>query len=221
MAIATFNRKALEASAGKAYLLASPTTVVGVTTAAIVKELFGAFLADGDIRLALKAGITPWAVLDKNGFKAKLKAKEIKVDPNDGPEEIIGFEVIEADGELTIYDTDVQHMKDILSASAAQVLALAASATQAGRETLLAGGQRIPTDYMFLYRYPSRQVPGEFRHILIPRCQIVLDADVEYSKSKAKDLKVKLNVLPFDLLPDPTTGFGVCWLEDYVTAAHS
>lgn len=221
MAIATFNRKTIEAAAGKPYLLASPASLVGATLADKVKELFASFYADGDIRNALKGGVTPWAVLEKTGFKAKLQAKEIKVDPNDGPEEVIGYEAISYESEMTILDCDVQHTKDMLSASAAQVLSLVASATQAGRETLLGGGQRVPTDYMFLYRYPSRQIPGEFKNVLIPCCNLVLDTDAEYSKAKARELKIKIVAKDSGLLVDPTTGMGVLWLEDHVTTAKS
>lgn len=216
MAIATLNRNAIQNSPGQIFLVASPATLAGADLAAKVKALFGGFYVDGDIRNALTV-TTPWAVLDKSGYKDKLQAKEIMADPNDGPEEVIGYEVIDYNSEVTIYDVDVQHMKDVLSASAAQVLTLAASATQAGRETLIGGGQRAPIDYMLLYRYPSKKVPGQFNNILVPRCNIVLDADRENSKGKARELKVKIRAKSFDLLLDPTTGMPTLWLEDFVT----
>jgi hypothetical protein len=220
MAIATVNRNAIQNSPGHVYLLAAPTTVVGTTTATIVKELYGKFYTDGDIRGTLTSNV-PWAVLDKSGYKDKITAKEIKIDPNDGPEELVGYEAIDYSGELTIFDVDVAHMKDVMSASAAQVLALVASVTQAGRDTLLGGGQRMPSDFMLLYRYPSKKCVGEFNNILVPCCNIVLDADRENSKSKARDLKVKIKAKPFSLLPDPTTAMPTLWLEDFVTNPKS
>lgn len=216
MAIATLNRNAIQNSPGQIFLLAAPTTVVGTTPATIVKELYGKFYTDGDIRSALTSA-TPWAALDKSGYKDKISAKEIKVDLNDSPEEVIGWEVIEYEAELTILDVDAQHMKDVLSASAAQVLTLAASATQAGRDTLIGGGQRYPTDYMLLYRYPSKKCPGEFNNILLPRCDFALKTDRENSKSKARELKINIRAKAFSLLLDPTTGMPTLWLEDFVT----
>jgi len=221
MAIASFNRSQIQNAPGQLYLLASPTTMVGVTTVAQVKELYGKFYTDGDIRLALTGGIQPWAVLEKSGYKDKIQAKEIKIDPNDGPEEIIGYECIEYSGEITIFDVDVQHMKDVLSASAAQVLSLAASVTQAARETLIGGGQRSPSDFMLLYRYGSKKVPGEFNNILVPACNLVLDVDRENGKSKPRDLKIKIKAKGYSLLPDPTTGMPCLWLEDTVINPHS
>ncbi len=216
MALATSNRNAIQAAAGQIFLLAALTTVVGTTADAIATELYSKFYTDGSIRGALAAGITPWAVLDKNGYKDKIQGKEIKIDPNDGPEETIGLEDISYTGEITIYDVDAQHMKDVLSATATNVLTLAASATQAGRETLIAGGQRILADYMLLYRYPSRKAPGEFNNILVPKCTIAINADRENSKGKARDLKVTINAKAFDLLLDPVTNLPSLWLEDFV-----
>ena len=220
MAIATLARTSIQNSPGQIFLAESPSTLVGATTAAKVKALYGLFYTDGDIRGDLTTAV-PWAVLDKSGYKDKITAKEIKIDPNDGPEEIVGYEAIDYSGEITIFDVDVDHLKDVLSASAAQVLSLTASATQAGRETLIGGGQRTPTDYMLLYRYPSKKCLGEYNNILVPCCNIVLDADRENSKSKARDLKVKIKAKSFSLLPDPTTTMPTLWLEDFVINSKS
>ena len=219
MSIASFNRKAIQAAGGKVYLAATPSSTTGSTPAAIVKELFGEFYADGDIRNALASDVVPWSVMEKSGFKAKVKGKDILIDPNNGPEEAIGFEAIGYDAELTIYDVDAQKMKDVISASVNQVLTTVKSATQAGRETLLGGGQRISLDYMLLYRYPSKQVSGEFNNVLIPACNILVDTDTDYTKTKARDLKIKIKAKDSGLLTDPDTSNGVIWLEDYVTVA--
>ena len=221
MALATFNRNAIQAAAGQIFVVATPATLVGATVALKVTELFALFYTSGDSRSSLKGGVTPWAVLDKNGFKAKVVTKEIKNDPNDGPEEVIGWESVSSNAEITIYDVDVDHLKDILSATAAQVLATASGAGVAGRSTLLAGGQRTPTDYCLLYRYPSKKYPGEFRNVLIPACTLSLDGDTEYSKGKAIEAKIKVDAKAFSLLLDPSTNLPVVWLEDTVTAAAS
>ncbi len=218
---ASFNSKAIQAGPGELYLALSLATVVGVTTTAIVKELFGTFYVDGDIRLALKGGIVPWAVLNNGGFKGKLKQKALKANPNNAPEFTIGYEEIGYEAEVVAMDADVQKMKDVLSAQTAQVLTLAASATQAARETILGGGQTQATEYMAMYRFESRKVPGEFRNILIPACTLESDSDLERSKGKISELKVKIVAKGFDLLLDPVTGKPVVWMEDYVTAAHS
>lgn len=219
MALATFNRNAIQAAAGQIFIVASPTTLVGATTALKVAELFALFYASGDTRTTLKGGVNPWAVIDKSGFKAKVVTKEVKIDPNDGPEEVIGWEAVASNAEITIYDVDVDHLKDVLSATAAQVLATASAAGVAGRSTLLAGGQRTPTDYALLYRYPSKKYPGEFRNVLIPSCTLSLDGDTEYSKGKAIEAKIKVDAKAYSPLLDPSTNLPVVWLEDTVTAA--
>lgn len=222
MALATFNRNAIQAAAGQIFVVATPATLVGATVALKVTELFALFYANGDTRNTLKGGANPWAVLDKSGFKAKIVTKEIKIDPNDGPEEVIGWESVAHNSEITILDVDVDHLKDVLSATAAQVLATASAAGVAGRSTLLAGGQRNPVDYALLYRYPAgKKYPGEFRNILIPCCTLSLDGDTEYSKGKAIEAKIKVDAKAFSLLLDPSTNLPVVWLEDTVTAAAS
>lgn len=221
MAIASQNANAIQNAPGYVYLLAAVTSVVGVTTATIVKELYGKFLADGDIRLTMLGGVVPFATVTKDGYKEKIKAKPIMVEPNVGSDYIAAYESIDYSAEFTVLESGVQHMKDVLSASAAQVLTLAASATQAGRETLIGGGQRFPTDYMLLYRFPSKQVPGEYRHVLVPCCNVDLDFDRERSRGKLGEMKLKIIAKDFALLPDPTTGLPTKWLEDYVTNPHS
>lgn len=216
MSMATANRNSIQAAAGQIFLLPALTVLAGADLAAKVKTLYGSFYTDGDIRGALTGAMPPWAVLDKNGYKDKITGKEIKMDPNDGPEEVIGLEDISYNGEITIYDVDVPHMKDILSAGAANILTLVASSTQAGRETGIFGGQRNLVDAMLLYRYPSKKAQGEFNNILVPKCTIAIDADRENSKAKARDIKIKINAKAFDLLLDPVTNLPSLWLEDMV-----
>ncbi len=216
---AVFNNKAIQASLGMLYLLPTPATVVATTTPTIVKELFENFYVDGDMRLALKPGSKPWARLDSAGFKAKIEQKPIKVNPNDGPEFICNYEDIGYVAETQLLDVDADKLADILSAVAAQILTTPKSATQAGRTTILGGGQTNLTRFIALYRFESRQVPGEFRNVLIPTCTLMADGDTEYTKTKARTLKVKITAEASELLLDPVTGKGVVWVEDYVTQA--
>lgn len=216
---ATFNSKAIQASAGFFYLALVPATVAGLTANAIVKELLEVFLEDGDKRDLLKAGIKPWARLEAAGFKAKVEQKPVKVKPDNGPEFILSNEEIAWSAELPVLDCDVDKLKDILSAVSSQVLTTAKSTTQAGRTTILAGGQTNVNRYMGLYRFESRQVPGEFRHVLVLSCTLNTNGDTEYASSKARQLKVTVTAEASDLLLDPSTGRGVVWVEDYVTEA--
>jgi hypothetical protein len=215
---AVFNNKAIQASLGMLYLLPTPTTVVATTTPGIVKELFENFYVDGDIRQVLKPTSKPWARLDANGFKAKIEQKPIKVNPNDGPEFICNYEDIGYTAESMLLDVDADKLADILSAVSGQILTTVKSATQAGRTTILGGGQTNLNRYIALYRFESRQAPGEFRNVLIPACTLLADGDTEYSKTKARTLKVKITAEASELLLDPITGKGVVWIEDYVTA---
>lgn len=217
MTFATQNKDAIQNAPGYLYILAAPTTVTATTTEDIINELYEKFLADGDIRGALKAGTKPWAVVNKDGYKEKVSAKELMAEPNVGSDFVAGYESIDYEAEVTILDDDVDHLKDVLSASAAQVLSLSASATQAARQTLIGGGQRFPADLMFLYRYPSRKAPGEFCHTLVPCANFKFATDREKSRGKLKELKVTIVAKDFDLLLDPTTGLPTKWLEDTVT----
>ncbi|MDR3684778.1 MAG: hypothetical protein P4L11_13705 [Geothrix sp.] len=218
---ATFNRKAIQAAAGYLYLVATPASVVATTPATIVKELLENFYVDGTICGALKAGIVPWKVLDANGLNATIKQTPVKVKTNDGPDETIGYEDVSFDGDTTVLDVDVQVFKDLLSAVSAHVLETVASATQAGRDTLLGGGQRNVTTYLGLYRYESREFPGEFRNVLIPAIVFNLDGASPMNKAKARELKVKFTAQDSGLLYDPITNKPVIWIEDYVTAAKA
>ncbi len=216
---ATFNRKAIQAAPGYLYLVPTPASVVATTPATIVKELLENFLVDGTIADTLKAGIKPWKVLDANGLNATIKQTPVVVKSNDAPDEIIGYEDVSFDGDTTVLDVDVQGFKDLLSAAASQVLTTVKSITQAGRDTLLGGGQRNVTSYLGLYRYESREFPGEFRHVLILGMVFNLDGASPLSKGKARELKVKFKAQDSGLLYDPVTQKPVLWVEDYVTAA--
>lgn len=215
---ATYNASAIQAAGGKLYLVASPTTVVGVTPTAIVKELFENFFVNGDVRDTFKGGVTVWTIPDGNGLKAKLDVKPIKQPLCTGAEITIGYEYVNWEAEIGMVDLDVQKWKDICSGLAGHVLTTPKSTTQEGRETFMGGGQRTISRYMALYRWPSLQVPGTFRHILVPNVVLVPSGDIDHVFNKARNLKIKLDADPFDLLPDPATGLGVLWIEDYVTA---
>ena len=221
MATATFNRKAIQAAPGYLYLVPTPSTVVATTPEAIVKELLENFVVDGAIRGALKAGVKPWRVLDSNGMNTNIKQAPIVVKSNDAPDETVGYEDVAWEGDTTVLDVDVKGFKDLLSAAAGQVLTIVASATQAGRETILGGGQRNVTTYLALYRYESREFPGEFRHVVVPAIVFNLDGASPMSKGKARELKVKFKAQDSGLLYDPVTGKPVMWFEDYVTAAKT
>lgn len=216
---ATFNSKAIQAAAGFFYLAPVPTSVVATTPTGIVKELLETWLVDGDKRDTLKPGIKPWARLEAAGFKAKAEQKPVKVKPDNGPEYIIGYEEIGFSAELPVLDCDAAKLTDILSAVTSQVLTLVKSPTQAGRTTVLAGGQTNANRYMGLYRYESREVPGEFRHVLVLVCTLATSGDRVYNASKALQMTVTVTAEASELLLDPATGRGVVWVEDQVTAA--
>jgi hypothetical protein len=216
---ASYNRNSIQAAGCKIYLAAAPATVVGSTTATITKELFELFLVDGDKRDTLKPGLKPWTIPTDAGFKATIDAKKMQQRLADGGLITLGYETVDYKAELNIPDVDPQHMKDLLSGLTSHLLTLVKSATQAGRETFLGGGQRSISRYAMLCRFPSSVFAGEFRHVLIPACTLAPEGDVTNTYNKPRDLKVKIDAEPFDLLPDPATGNGVLWLDDMVTDA--
>lgn len=219
MTLATYNRNSIQAAGIQIYLALTPLTVVGSTTAAITKELFELFLVDGDKRDALKPGLQPWTTPTDAGFKATVEAKKMQQRLANGALLTLGYETVDYKAEMNIPDVDPKHMRDILSGLSSHLLTLVKSATQAGRETFLGGGQQSIQRYALLVRFPSAAFPGEFRHCLIPACTLSPEGDVTHTYNKPRDLKVKVDAEPFDLLPDPATGKGVLWLDDLVTDA--
>lgn len=213
---ATFNRQAIQAAGGQVFVAPVPATVVGTTTAAIVKELWAKFFLDGDVRGPLIEGTKPWTIPTANGFKTKLESKTLTQQLCTGDKITLGRENVDFEAELTVPDYDPQHLKDLLSASAGHILTLVKSPTQDGRETFLGGGQRAVVNFMVLYRFPGK-LPGTFRHILLLNAAPSVDGDVEHNYNKPREAKAKFMCEPFDLLPDPDTGLGVKWMEDYVT----
>lgn len=221
MSTAVFNRKAIQAGAGHLFLLPTPASVVATTADEIVKELLENFVMDADIRGTLKAGVKPWLVQGKDGFSAKVDQKALKDEDNLNPEYVLGYIDIGYEATVTMKDLDAAHLADVLSAKGGQIINTPASATQAGRTTILGGGQRMANVYMALFRYESSAFPGEFRYVFIPACTLNFDGDSNYVKDKAIERKVKLVAQPSGLLIDPETFRDVIWFEDYVTAAKT
>lgn len=221
MSTAIFNRKSIQAGAGHVFLVPTPTEVTATEVEAIMKELLEEFFVDGDKRDTLKPGVKPWAVQGKDGFKAKIDQKPLKDEDNLNPEYVLGMQETGYNGDFTIKDSDAAHLADLISARPGHIINTPASATQVGRTTILGGSQRDVNVYMLLFRYESKEFPGNFRIICIPACTLTIDGDTSYSKDKAIERKVKFTAQPSDLLLDPDTFRDVIWFEDYITAGKT
>lgn len=219
MALSTNNKLAVQTAAGQLYLFAAPTTFVGSTLAAKIKELFALLYTDGDKKQSLNPGLKPWAVLNAEGLSATLKQEPVQFDPAEGAPFTIGFQHLTAEAEITINDLTADKLQEILSNTAnAQVKITAASGTP-GQSINAHGGEVAPSLYTIIYRYPSREFPGQFDHALIPFGEFVLDGDYKLNKKDVRAMKVKVTATADQNLTNPDTGKPVYWIEHRTTAA--
>jgi hypothetical protein len=220
MAISTTNALAIQAAPGQLLMVAAPTTVTGATLALKIDTLYSLFYTTPSTRTiaGTKVGVAQWALLTADGFKAKLKQEPITFDPNDGAPYTVGYQFLSAEAEVTIADLTADKLMKLTSNSAdAQILTAAASGI-AGRSTNAHGGESAPVMHSFLYRYPSREFPGQLDHVLIPFGTIELDTDYELSKKSLRIAKVKITACPnVALLANTSTGKPIIWIEDRAT----
>lgn len=218
MAISTSDALSVQTAAGQLYLFASPTTFAGSTLADKVKELFALLYTDGEKKQVLNS-VSPWAVLNAEGLKCKLKQEAVKFDPNDGAPYTIGYQHLAAEVELTINDLTADKLQEILSNTANAQITTAAGVDTPGQETNAHGGEMAPTVYTLIYRYPSRKVAGQFDHVLVPFGVFEVDSDYELSKKGIRSLKVKVSAQADSRLVNPDTNRAVYWIEHRTTAA--
>ena len=220
MAISTINIDAIQTSPGRLFIAAAPSSAItGATLPLKIDTLFALFYTDGTARKVLTVN-TPWAAIDSNGLKAKLKQEAVNFDGNDGPPYPVGYQHLSADAEVTVADLTAEKLSEILSGTANALLTFAAATGKAGRKTVALGGEAYPTLYTVMYEYPSKKFAGEFDHILIPFAVFEVDTDYELSKKSLRQGKIKMSAVANSaLLVNPDTGRPVYWIEDRVTAA--
>src|SRR5690348_13306293 len=128
MGLTTINASFERTGRGQLYLAAYPTADPGATTSLAdeVKGFFGIFYTDGDERKTLKAGVKPWANIDANGLKTKVKQNVVDYDPNSGPKHAVAIADTAITGEVTFADVDPAHLADAMSLATEELLAQAA-----------------------------------------------------------------------------------------------
>lgn len=220
MAISTVDTTYIQAAPGQLYLAAAPTAVAGANLAAKIVTLFGLFYAAGDQRLTPLTNA--WCSLNADGFKAKLKQEPVDYEPNDGAPFTVAFQHLDATAECLISDLSADKLAEVLNVTTNALITTAATVPNAARKTVAMGGEAYPIRYSAMYRYPSKKVPGEFDHVLIPFCTFQVDTDYELSKKAVRGAKLMIRANPdAGLLVNPDTGRAISWIEDRVTAPHS
>lgn len=74
-----------------------------------------------------------------------------------------------------------------------------------------------PTVYTLIYRYPNREFPGKFDHILIPFGVFEVDTDYSLNKKDIRAMKVKVSAQADTSLTNPDTGRPTYWIEHRIT----
>lgn len=222
MAISSVDASYIQAAPGQLYLAAAPTSVPGADLAAQIEVFYTLFYAAPITARWVLNSINPWASLNADGFKAKLKQVPIEYDPNDGPKYTIGYQHLEATAEVTISDLSVDKLAEAMSAAALAMVTTAPGTAIAGRKTIGLGGESVPTLYTAMYRYPSKKVANEFDHVLIPFCTFEVDTDYELSKKAVRAAKLTLKANSNGgMVYNRATGRPVIWIEDRATAVAS
>lgn len=183
----------------------------------IIKGFFGLFYPDTK-RVTLKTGVQPWAYLNSSGLKGKLKYDEVKFDPNDRIEEIIGYADTMFDGEVEFGDVNADKLADILSADSTEISTIAASTGQAGFTDVSVGGAASPQYVVAMYRSPSKKYAGQYDHVIIPRSVFKVDTGLEMDKKKAITVKVTLHGQGDLYLTSPNTSRPMVALYSKCTA---
>ena len=57
-----------------------------------------------------------------------------------------------------------------------------------------------------MYRMPSVLVPGEFDHVIIPKCTLTVNGGLKYNKKDIVALKLNINAQADRYLVNPDTG---------------
>jgi hypothetical protein len=209
MALSTVNRSFEKTGRGDLYIAAHPASGSGTLTERI-DAYFDLFYTDGTARTATPL-TTPWGHLTADGFKVKVKANAIEVDPNNGPKHQIGIQDMEITFELGIYDMTPAKLAELASCSAEELM------TPTGKSVVALGGQSNLTPYVLMYRMPSL-VSGKFDHILIPRANFVIETDLDFNKKSALSCKIKGSALPEAYGMVNTAGFPEQLIYDIATA---
>ncbi|MBS1729849.1 MAG: hypothetical protein JSS67_03625 [Bacteroidetes bacterium] len=219
MSLATINAPFERTGRGQLYLAAYPSADPGATTSLVdeVEGFFGIFYTDGLERKTLKAGVKPWANIDSNGLKVKVKQNVVEYNPNAGSKHPVAIEDTAVSAEITFADVDPAHLADAMSLSAAELLAQAAAVGKAGRAVAILGGQTNLNKYVAMYRMPSILTPGEYDHYLFPRITFNVDAEFDLSKAKVLTCKLMMAAQP-DLYIINADGFGEMAFADIANA---
>ena len=221
MTLSIYNPKKIRPFPGDIFLAPHPVTNPGIDTTAIniLKGYFALFYADGQKKLVLTAGVSPWAILKSDGLVVDPKYKILEVDTNQPVPHIqAGFypEAVEVD--ITIADPSRDKLVEILSGLAGQKLDTVAALGQPGQAGFMLGAQTYFTPYTLMFRSPSPLGQG-FDHLLLPK--VVFDPSavkLELSKSKLWEMKLKVKPQGDDFLLDAASTIPVWGYFEETTA---
>jgi hypothetical protein len=221
MTISQFDPTKIRVRSGDAFIAAYPITNPGsdLTPANVIKGFFALFYADGAKKKLLIDGMAKFASIDAKGFILENKFKNVAYDQAKGLPINAGKYLESCTCGMNIGDISAAKFADILSATANEQLTIAPGVGQAGKIGIMMGTQPYNNRYVLMYRWPSPNFPGEYDHVLVPRVYFEADAKMEFLKTKAQDLALKV-VAEDDLyLISPDSGYAASSYYEETTAA--
>lgn len=219
MTLSVANTSQIRSGKGQLFLAAYPASNAGTTLTTRAEIYYELFYADGTIRKTLAGGVTPWATLTADGFSLKVKQDQIKFDPNDGAEFVVGIKDTAVTAEFSFGELTAAKLSEVLSSAADTILTTAAASGTAGRTTVAMGSESAIKYYTALYRVESKQFPGEYDNYLLPKVNFEADFDLSLKKGEAVKLKVKAICNPDSNGMVAANGLPIYALVDTVTAA--
>ena len=194
MTLSQFDPDKIRVRSGEVYIAAYPAANPGTDSVPlnVLKGFFGLFYEDGSKKRVLKENTARWATIDSKGFVLENKFKNVDFDPARGLKVNAGKYLEECTCGCNIGEVTTPKFQELLSATTNEVIAIAKGVGQAGKSGVLMGTQPYNNRYVLMYRWPAPGFPGEFDHVLIPRCIFEVDSKLEFLKTKAQDLIIKV-----------------------------
>ena len=218
MALSVANTSQIRSGKGLLYLADYPASMAGGTLTLKANGYYALFYQDGVKRKALTAGVTPWATLTADGFSLKVKQEQVKFDPNNAAEFIVGIKDTNVSAEFSFGEVTAAKLSECLSSASDTILTTLTGSAQAGRTTVAIGAEGTVKYYTALYVVESKTVPGEFDNYLIPKINFEPDFDISLKKGDALKLKVKAIANPDSNGMVAANGLPVFALVDTATA---
>lgn len=212
---ATQNANRSLTGAGQLYIIDYPVYAGGTYT--LVRDSIASNFINLDLG-TLKAGLTPYAVLNQDGLGVKISEEVVEFTPNLGPKKVLGTVSFSSEGEFTFIDSDLAHFKDAFSSTASQSKTVSAAVGKVGYSLSAFGGTSVKKLYALAYLSPSI-VPNTLDALIYPRVKFSVDTDLKMNSRNPQILKLKVFAESENLLINPDTLLPELFVKYQVDAA--